>query len=77
MTFWIYKNTKNTINRKPRTIIHIGVCGHCKEGSGVTGNGTEPNNGEWIGPYNKISEAEERALKISSEYRKCDKCLPE
>lgn len=76
MTLWIYKNIKNTINRKPRTIIHNGECGHCKEGSGVTGNGTEPSNGEWIGPINTISEAKIVAHKISSDYRLCDKCKP-
>jgi hypothetical protein len=76
MTLWIYKNIKNTINGKPRTIIHKGECGHCKDGSGVTGNGTELCNGEWIGPINFISQAEAIASNVSSDYRKCDKCKP-
>ena len=76
MTLWIYKNIKNTINGKPRTIIHTGECGHCKEVFGVTGNGTEACNGEWIGPFDTISQAKIAALKISFEYRTCSKCKP-
>jgi len=76
MAYWIYKNTKNTIDGKPRTIIHLAECGHCKNGTGVSCKGTEPNNGEWIGPVNSVMKAEEMAYDISSDYRKCDHCKP-
>jgi hypothetical protein len=58
MDYWVYENWQA---RGHKAVIHRGDCGHCNHGRGLSGQGTAPKHGRWLGPYPTLQDAERAA----------------
>lgn len=56
MAFYIYENWQAGPHK---AVLHDGAYGFCKEGSGLSGEGSDPNHGKWHGPFLSLVEARE------------------
>jgi len=60
MNFYVYENW----TAESKAVIHIGSCGHCKEGHGCHKTVRGNRNGRWWGKYSTFQEAEEKAISL-------------
>ena len=70
MNYWVYENWQA---RGHKAVIHRGDCGHCNHGQGLSGQGTAPKHGRWLGPYPTLQDAERAAHNTRSEERRVGK----
>ncbi len=57
MSYWVYENW----TAENKAVIHSGSCGNCNEGRGCHEHIRGDQNGQWLGPYNTLDEAEAAA----------------
>ena len=60
-TFYFYLNFPRFSDKK--ILIHVHTCGHCANGNGKRGTGSN-EKGFWAGPFKKYSHAKEALLKL-------------
>lgn len=53
MAYYIYENWQAGPHK---AVVHIGSCGFCNNGLGLSG-GSDPKHGKWHGPYETLSDA--------------------
>ena len=71
MSYYIYRNWV----AEKKAVIHRGDCGYCKDGKGCHRHLRGNDNGEWSGPYGKLSTAEKQAsMKYKTRTLKSRKC---
>lgn len=56
--FWVYENWRA---RGHKAVLHRGQCLFCNDGRGLSGQGTSPDNGRWLGPFENIDQASQAA----------------
>jgi hypothetical protein len=71
MNYYFYENW----TAEKKAVIHVGSCGHCKEGKGCHENPLGDLNGEWHGPYKSLQLAKQDALKTNRPVRE-HRCVP-
>lgn len=54
MAYYVYENWRA---RGHKAVIHKGDCPFCKNGNGLSGNGTRIDNGAWHGPFDQLNQA--------------------
>lgn len=70
MTYWVYENWV----AEDKAVIHTATCGHCKNGQGCHPNPQGDRNGQWLGPFNTISQAESAATATGKPTRRHTCC---
>ena len=69
--FWVYENWTHDY-----AAVHRAACPYCKDGRGLH-EGKSSNNGEWLGPFADIEQANARATRTRHrEVRRCGTCGP-
>lgn len=66
MRYWVYENW----TAEHKAVIHRGTCGNCNDGKGCHPNPLGKRNGQWRGPFVKLSDAEEAAEATHRKVRK-------
>ena len=64
-TFFFYVNFPR-FTEKP-IFIHRNTCGHCKDGNGQKGMGSN-EKGFWAGPFKQYDHAYEALMKLNSKF---------
>ena len=62
MTFWIYENWQAGPHK---AVVHLGSCGFCNEGKGMSDGEYDPGHGRWHGPFETLRDAQARAKALS------------
>lgn len=70
--FWVYENWRANGHR---ATVHRADCGHCNDGIGQQ-RGTNPSNGQWLGPHSTAEDAVTAASATGAEVRRCSACNP-
>jgi hypothetical protein len=65
-TFYFYVNFPRFSER--RILIHRNTCGHCNDGNGQRGTGSN-EKGFWAGPFKQYDHASEALRKLNSKFQ--------
>jgi hypothetical protein len=57
MPYWVYEHW----TAEDKAVIHVGSCGNCKDGHGCHENPRGKQNGQWLGPFETLPDANEAA----------------
>ena len=72
MAYYIYENWQAGPHK---AVLHVGECGHCKEGRGRAG-GYDPSHAKWHGPFESLEEARREQQRLRVDLRKeCGACM--
>lgn len=72
MAYYIYENWQAGPHK---AVLHIGECGHCKDGHGRAG-GYDRSHAKWHGPYAALEQARREQKNLSVDVRKeCGMCM--
>ena len=67
MAHYTYENWRA---RGHRAMVHVGRCGCCKDGTGMSG-GTRADNGKWHGPFDSVAAAQSAVQGIRAQVHRC------
>jgi hypothetical protein len=72
MLYWVHESWRA---QGHTAVIHRAECGHCKNGTEVSGHETGDQKEKWSGPFRTYKEAEDIAIKTGGRVKRHRCCL--